>query len=124
MQDLPRAQVLRCFAEESFQPPLPAMGLRWDADASGVAERVWHLPDGLCVRGPAPDRFGVAIQRCGEDSYQVRVLWNGLCLSWERLRRVQIMASSLALILAALGTDLWTLLTQPVPSKPVPARVA
>src|SRR5215510_10265194 len=105
MQDLPRPEVLRCFFEESFQPPLPAMVLRWDPDGPGVTERSWYLPDGVCIKGPAPSRFGVTIQRRGEDAYQVRVLWNGLGLSWERLGRVPIMASSLALVLAALGTD-------------------
>jgi hypothetical protein len=114
MQDLPRPEVLRCFFEDSFDPPLPAMALHWDPEAAGVAECAWHLPDGVCVKGPAPARFGVVIHRRGEDAYHVRVLWNGLGLSWERLSRVQIMASSLAPVLAALGTDLWNLLVQPI----------
>src|ERR1700693_1189172 len=113
MRDLPRPDVLRCFFEDSFQPPLPAMVLRWAEDAPGVADRIWHLPDGVCMKGLAPTRLVITIDRHGENAYQVRVLWNGLCLSWERLSRVQIMASSLAPVLAALGTDLWDLLSQP-----------
>ena len=54
------------------------------------------------------------------------MLWNSLCLSWEGLTRVQIMASSIAPVLRALGTDLWYLLTQPASSSfvAVPAKVA
>jgi hypothetical protein len=114
MRDLPRPQVRRCFFEESFQPPLSAMELEWNPDAPGVAERCWHLPSGVSVKGPAPARFGITIYRHGDDAYQVRVLWDGLCLRWERLTRVQIMASSLTAVLTALGTDLWHILIQPV----------
>ncbi len=68
------------------------------------------------MKGPAPDRFGVTVHRVGADSYRVRLLWNSLCLSWEHVTRVQVMTSALAPILAALGTDLWHLLNQPVES--------
>ena len=120
MSDLPRPEVLRCFLEDSFQPPLPAMGLCWDVDAADVADRVWRLPDGVSIRGPAPSRFGVSVSRHGADAYQVRMLWNGLGMTWENLSRVQIMASALAPMLAALGTDVWNLLTQPI----APQRLA
>jgi hypothetical protein len=112
--DLPKPNVVRCFFEHTFDPPMSAMELAWDPDAPGVAERVWHLPGGLVLKGPAPDRFGVTIRRHANDAYQVRVLWNGLCLSWAELTRVQIMTSALAIILGTLGTDLWYLLNQPV----------
>lgn len=112
--NLPKPTVDRCFFEHSFEPPLSAMELCWDPDAPGVMERAWHLPEGVVIKGAAPGRFGVTIHRLGKDSYQVRVLWNRLCLSWEGLTRVQIMTSSLAIILSALGTDLWYLLNQPV----------
>jgi hypothetical protein len=112
--DLPKPEVARCFFERSFEPALPAMDLRWDLDAGGVAERTWQMPDGVVLKGATPDRFGVSIRRLGENSYSVRVLWNRLCLSWEQLTRVQIMASALAHLLKALGTDLWQLLNQPV----------
>jgi hypothetical protein len=112
--ELPKPEVERCFFEHRFEPPLPAMELCWDPDGPGVAERVWHMPDSVLLKGPAPRRFGITIHRQGSDSYQVRVLWNQLSLRWDDLTRVQIMASSLAVILNALGTDLWYLLNQPV----------
>ncbi len=124
MKELPRPEVVRCYVEESVNPPLPAMQLDWDESAPGAAERCWSLPGGVSVRGPAPARFGVTIYRRDDDAYQVRVLWDDLCLSWERLRRVQIMASALAPVLSALGTDLWYLLTQPAPASEPVSRVA
>lgn len=121
--DLPKPEVQRCFSERSFEPPLPAMELRWDTNAVGVAERTWHLPDQLLISGLPPDRFGVAIHRCEENKYQVRVMWNRLCLSWEGLTRREIMTSALASILNALGTDPWYLLNQPIEDEAV-ARAA
>jgi hypothetical protein len=112
--ELAKPEVERCFFESSAQPPLPAMDLRWDPDGPGVAERVWHLPDNVLLKCPAPQCFGITIHRHGSNSYQVRVLWNHLSLRWNNLTRVQIMASSLAIILSALGTDLWHLLNQPI----------
>ena len=88
--------------------------LRWDADAPGFVDRVWHLPDNVVLKGAAPLRFGITVERHGPNSFRVRVLWNHLSLIWERLSRTQIMASSLATILDAVGTELWYLLEQPV----------
>jgi hypothetical protein len=90
------------------------MELRWDSDSAGAFERVWHLPDNVVIKGPAPQRFGVTIHRVGENSYKVRVVWNGICLHWEDLTRRQIMTSALTLVLGALGTDVWYLLDQPL----------
>jgi hypothetical protein len=112
--ELAKPQVERCFSEPSIAAPLPAMDLHWDPDGPGVAERVWHLPDSVLLKGPVPRRFGITIHRHGGNSYQVRVLWNQLSLCWDDLTRAQIMASSLAVILNALGTDLWYLLNQPI----------
>src|SRR5262245_4624858 len=106
--DLPTPKIKRCADE--------AMDLQWDADEPGVMERAWHLPDGVVLHGPAPARFGVKIQRGHSDLYRVRVVWNRLTLDWDGLTRVQIMASSLKPLLAALGTDLWELLEQPTMS--------
>ncbi|MBI2803640.1 MAG: hypothetical protein HYX68_01485 [Planctomycetes bacterium] len=111
--DLSRPEVVRCFFDRTFDPPLPAMELDWDAHAAGAAEGVWHLPENVSLNGPAPVRFGITIHRLGSDRYQVRVLWNHLCLSWDGLTRRQIMTTSLAHVLKALGTDLWYLLNQP-----------
>ena len=112
--ELPKPKVIRCFFERSFDPPLPAMEMDWNPDAPGVAERVWRLPDSVHLHGPAPSRFGITIRRLDKDAYEVRVLWNHLCLSWQALSRVQIMSSSLTVILKALGTDIWYLLNQPM----------
>ena len=109
--NLPKPDVKRCFFEQHFDPPLAAMELRRDQE---TAERVWQLPDSVMIKGPAPVRFGVTIRRIGENAYDVRVLWNRLCLSWESLTRRQIMTSSLAPVLGSLGTDVWYLLEQPV----------
>ena len=119
--ELPKPEVVRCFSVRSFDPPLPAMELGWDVDEGGACEHAWHLPERVTVKGPPPQRFGITIHRLGHDSYRVRVLWNALCVSWDDLTRVQIMTSSLAPILKALGTDLWYLLHQPVEELPLAA---
>ncbi len=108
MQQLPAPEIVRCYFETRFEPHLPAMELRWDPEVAGVAERTWYLPDNVCL----------TLHRHGDDTYQVRVLWNRLCLCWEHLPRTEIMASSLSLVLAALGTDLWYLLSQPIEAAP------
>jgi hypothetical protein len=112
--DLPKPDVVRCFFEHTFDPPLPAMELSWDPDSAGAYERVWHLPENVMLKGSAPERFGVTIHRNADNSYKVRVLWNRLCLNWDELTRRQIMTSSLTLVLGSLGTDVWYLLDQPV----------
>ena len=119
--DLGKPEVERCSFDTEFG--MPAMDLRWTSDTPGIADRNWYLPDSVSLKGPAPRRFGVTVHRHGKNSYAVRVLWNRLCLSWNGLTSSQIMASSLALILAALGTDLWALLNQPV-EETVTARAA
>jgi hypothetical protein len=114
VKTLPEPEVLRCFFDDSFRPRLPAMCLRWHADSGPVAERLWELPDGVCLAGPPPVRFGVSIQRRAADSYSVRLLWNHTGLTWTALTRVELLTSALAPLLAALGTDLWHLLDQPI----------
>jgi len=64
--------------------------------------------------GTAPQRFGVSIQRRDEDSYAVRLLWDRTCFIWSSLARAQLLTSALAPLLAAMGTDLWCLLDQPI----------
>lgn len=110
-------KVVRCFFSQQFQPHLPAMELEWDLNTPGVAESTWFFPEHVAIKGPAPVRFGVIVQRLGQDQYSVRLLWNDVCMTWGNLRRVQIMTSSLALVLQALGTDLWHLLDQPIDSE-------
>lgn len=127
VQALPTPEVVRCYFDDAFDPHLPAMHLRWGQ--TGRPERLWELPEGVCLVGPAPQRFGVNIQRQGPDSYSVRLLWDRTCLNWLSLTRVQLLTSALAPLLGALGTDLWYLLDQPVagyttPAGPVGRRAA
>jgi hypothetical protein len=114
MESLPAPEVVRCYVHTGFQPHLPAMELRWDPNALGTAERLWYLPEDVCLTGSAPEDFGVTIQRRAADGYAVRVLWDNTRLSWSSLTRVQLLTSALAPLLRAMGTDLWYLLDQPV----------
>jgi hypothetical protein len=114
METLPRPEVLRRYTDNACQPPLPAMRLRWDPNVLGFGERLWYLPENICVSGSAPERFGVRIERQGDDAYAVQVLWNRTHLNWPELTRVQMLTSALAPLLAALGIDLWQLLAEPV----------
>jgi hypothetical protein len=114
MPSLPLPEIVSCFFDESVQPHLPAMLLRWDLQAPGLNDGVWHLPDGVVLKGAAPERFGVTIERRHPNVFRVRVLWNHLNLIWDHLSRRQILASSLTPLLEALGTDLWYLLEQPI----------
>jgi len=113
VKTLPPPHVLRCYFDDAFTPRLPAMCLRWDADLVG-GERLWELPEGVTLVGPPPERFGVSINRRGLDSYNVRLLWDRTSLTWDALPRFEVLTSALAPLLAALGTDLWYLLEQPV----------
>lgn len=113
LEFLPKPEVIRCFFDDSVAPHLSAMELRWHPEAPGSVERIWHLPENVRVYGTAPTHFGIAVTRLGNDAYKVQVLWNHLYLAWNPLSRVQIMTSSLSLILQSLGTDMWHLLHQP-----------
>jgi hypothetical protein len=115
---LPVPEVLRCYFDDGFVPRLPAMCLRWDSEAIG-SEQCWELPEGVRLIGPPPERFGIDIRRRGIDSYNVRLLWDRTCLTWEDLSRAQLLDSALAPLLGAMGTDLWYLLDQPVRLEPV-----
>jgi hypothetical protein len=117
VETLPAPDVLCSYRDESFEPPLPAMCLLWDAEAG---ECTWELPGGVAVTGPPPRRFGIDIRRQGGDAYAVRLLWDGTLLTWPAAAREQILASALAPLLAALGTDLWCLLDQPLAAEPPP----
>ena len=114
MSALAEPEVLKCYFDDGFQPHLPAMWLRWQADGPGPMERLWYLPEGVCLTGPAPEQFGVNIHRRAKDMYSVRLVWNRTRLSWPALRRVDILTSALAPLLDAMGTSLRFLLDQPV----------
>jgi len=112
MDILPRPQVLRSFAFRENELVLSALELSWSAEAPGSGLRTWHFPNSIRIQGPPPRQFGVTIRRLDVDCYAVRMLWNEVCLSWNNLKRVQILASALSPVLKALGTDLWPMLEQ------------
>jgi hypothetical protein len=113
---LPEPEVLRSFFDDHPDVRLPALSLRWGNGDGALLERLWELPEGVTLFGPPPRRFGLAVDRHGRDSYRVRLLWDQTRLSWTSLSRAQLLTSSLAPLLAALGTDLWALLDQPLGS--------
>jgi hypothetical protein len=121
-QTLIAPDILCSYFDESFEPPLPAMCLHWDTEEAG--EETWELPEGVAVTGPPPRRFGIDFRRQGSDAYAVRLLWDRTRLTWPAASREQLLGSALAPLLAALGTDLWCLLDQPLPDEPVPLRAA
>jgi hypothetical protein len=114
VKTLPEPEVVRCYFDDGFDPRVPAMCLRWRPESFGQTDRLWELPEGLCLAGPAPERFGVNIQRQSADSYAVQLLWDRTRLIWPDLNRAQLLTSCLAPLLGALGTDLWYLLDQPI----------
>jgi hypothetical protein len=118
VQDLPVPEVIRCYFDEQFDPPLPAMCLHWGLGRPEPLAQLWQLPAGVSLDGPPPQRFGIRIQRLAADAYTVRLLWDRTCFVWTPLDRLELADSSLAPLLSALGTDLDYLLDQPVESCP------
>jgi hypothetical protein len=114
----PAPEVLRCFFHPGFQPHLAAMTIRWPAGPWRDANARWRLPTGLTMSGPAPERFGFRVDRLAQDSYQVCLLWQSVCLCWSDLSRADILSCCLASLLEAIHTDLGYLLDQPVASEP------
>ena len=112
---LSKPEIERCYFDDRFDPAMSVMELCWDPDCHPVMERQWCLPDGVILKGPAPDVFGISVYRTGDDAYQMRMLWNRLSLSWDGLSRAEIMATTLPALLQVLGTDVWYLLNQPLP---------
>jgi hypothetical protein len=111
---MPAPQVLRSYVDDSLAGPVPAVVLRWPGLAGADAARYWDLPEGVNVVGPAPRLFGITIHRHGPDTYAVRLLWDQSTFGWQALSRSQLLGSSLVALLAALGSDLWYLLDQPI----------
>jgi hypothetical protein len=119
---LPTAEVVRKSIDETFDEHAPVWLLRWQDDGPG--ERLWQLPEGLCVVGGPPRRLGLSIRPQPSGSYAVRLLWERTLLGWPGLSRVELLGSCLAPLLAALGLDLWSMLQQPVAAARVRPRAA
>ncbi|MFQ3592656.1 MAG: hypothetical protein SNJ82_05615 [Gemmataceae bacterium] len=122
-RSLPTAEIVRKYLDDHFDSHSPVMVLRWPADEE-LAERLWDLPDGLCLAGSAPRRLGYVIRRTHDDLYSVRLVWNRTVLSWNAVSRMDLLASCLGSLLAAIGVDLWSVLEQPLPSKHSRPRAA
>ena len=114
-RSLPPAQVVRKVIDEAFDIRSPVMVLEWSEGGSST-ERLWELPDGFSIMGCAPRRFGLLIRRNSSDAYNVQILWDRTQLVWRAVSRLDLLASCLAPLLAAVGLDLWSLLEQPIPS--------
>lgn len=119
---LPAPEAVRCYFDTTFEPHLPVMCLRWRMDDT-EEEPVWQLPEGVRFSG-LPRHFGIRIQRRSANSYAVRLLWDRTRLTWLDLTRDQLLDSDLDPLLAALGTDLWYLLDQPLRTDRTPPRAA
>jgi hypothetical protein len=120
---LPSVEVVRKSADESFDPHTPVLTLRW-ADCGPASERLWELPEGLSILGSPPRRFGLHLRRHSADGYAVRLVWGQAQLSWPALSRMELLGSSLASLMKALGQDLWSMLEQPVGAARAKPRAA
>jgi hypothetical protein len=119
---LPSPQIVACYFDIGFVPPLAAMQLKWPAEvASSEHPRV--LPGGEVLLDRLPERFGVRVRRQDEDAYAVTLLWGSTYRQWFSLRRKEIQGSALGELLLAMGTPLSYLLDQPVggPDRPLPS---
>ncbi|NBO92764.1 MAG: hypothetical protein EBV06_10720 [Planctomycetia bacterium] len=111
-RSLPTAEVVRKYIDEAFDTHSPVLVLRWPGDV-GQSERLWELPGGLCVAGFPPTRLGYVIRRTTVDTFAVRLVWDRTILSWSGVSRMELMATCLGSLLAAIRVDLWSLLEQP-----------
>ena len=73
-----------------------------------------RLPQDYHGGGPQDGRFGLLIRRNSSDAYNVQILWDRTQLSWRAVSRLDLLASCLSPLLAAVGLDLWSLLEQPI----------
>jgi hypothetical protein len=115
MRAFPEPEVISCYFDASFTPRLAAMCLRWPQDDEATTQAcLWRLPEKVRLIDTLPERFGVRIQRVGDDVYDVALVWNRISLCWSAVPRRDLLNTSLGAVLAALGTDLDHLLAQPV----------
>jgi hypothetical protein len=118
---LPEPEVIGCLFDDTFAPPLAVMRLRWPI---GAGPSVWDVPGGVRLVGPPPARFGLRIHRRDSDCYAVYLRWDRGSFLWPALSRREVLHTSLAPLLAAMGTDLAYLLDQPVGEVALMARLA
>ena len=123
MNTLNEPQVVGCYFEDVFQPRLAAMDLDWQEDAAAIQPRLWDLPEGVTLEGPAPVRFGIYVQRYDLNRYAVRLVWNRIQLAWGALTRRQLQNCCLGQLLAVMRTDFQELLDQPIDQLELPSNV-
>ena len=109
----PAPEVVGCYFDIGFIPPIAAMMLRWPEQEASTLHN-WTLPDGEVLQSPLPRRFGVRLRRQADDAYNLALVWDSTYRQWFSLRRQEVQSSAIAPILAALGTGLGHLLDQPV----------
>lgn len=108
---LPAPDVVSCFLDDTFNPPLSANSLRW---SEGLGAMLWQLPEDVSLYGPPPSRFGMRVTRVAADTFEVRVLWDSTRFTWTSLSRMQILTCALSTVLGAQGNDLRAMLGQPI----------
>lgn len=113
MNPLPQPEIVSCYSDVGFIPPITAMLLRWPAEAGAVVS-TWRMPGGERFDSPPPRRFAVRICRQFDDAYAVTFLWDAIYRQWFSLRRAEILGSALAPVLTAMGRSLDQLLDQPI----------
>jgi hypothetical protein len=113
-QTLPAVTVVRSGFDDRFKPNLPIVELGW---ADKADERTWELPTGACLTAPPPRQFGIRIRRARPEIYAVQLRWDDQCFTWHALGRGQLLNSSLASLLEALGMDLWHILERSLPRR-------
>jgi hypothetical protein len=116
---LPSPEIVSCetvslCADDQFLPQMGALHLDWNGWPGARRPHAWRMPLGLTVTGPVPTRFGVRISRIGEDQYTLHLVWDRSGFAWADLTRNELKATSLAELLASIGTSLDSLLGQPV----------
>lgn len=111
MNTFPEPDLLSCYFDEAFTPHLAAMRLRWPQAAE---DRLWRLPQGVCLSGPPPERLGVNLQRLAPNTYALCLVWDEKGFRWASLTAAELITGDLCVLLEAIGTDLRGWLTQPV----------
>lgn len=110
MTPLTTPEVLGCYFDIGFMPPVAAMLLRWKDTGQ---PRTWRLPDGETFTAVPPSRFGIRVRRQADNAYNLTLVWDSLYRQWFSLRREELLGSAVEPVLAALGTQLSYLLEQP-----------
>jgi hypothetical protein len=119
MTVLPSPEIISCetvslCGDEQFLPNMGALNLNWNGWPGARRPHVWSMPLGLTVTGPVPTRFGVRISRVAEDRYNLHLVWDRTGFAWVDLTHDEMKRTSLGELLESIGTNLDSLLSQPI----------